>query len=131
MCRPTRNSAALVLKATPPRIPRDLLVRPRLLLGAGRFRNVPAILVQAPAGYGKTSLFAQWRRESLGEGAVVTWLTASSEDDPRRLLQSLIVAFRTAACRPTFGDAVLASAVPDAIEGFTRGSRRSRSRRST
>ena len=70
-------SAGLVLKATPPRIQRDLLSRRRLLLGAGRFRDVPAVLIQAPAGYGKTSLLAQWRRESLGNGAIVLWLTAS------------------------------------------------------
>ena len=112
-------SAALVLKATPPRIQRHLLGRPRLMLGAGRFRDVPAVLVQAPAGYGKTSLLAQWRRESLGNGAIVLWLTASPADDPRALLRSLIVAFRAAACRPTFGHAVLASALPDPVEGLT------------
>ena len=112
-------SAGLVLKATPPRIQRDLLSRPRLLLGAGRFRDVPAVLIQAPAGYGKTSLLAQWRRESLGNGAIVLWLTASPADDPRRLLRSLIVAFRAAALRPTFGHAVLASVLPDPVEGLT------------
>ena len=60
-----------MLKATPPRLQRDLLARPRLLLGAGRFRDAPAVLVQAPGGYGKTSLLAQWRRECLGTGAIV------------------------------------------------------------
>ena len=78
------TSAGLILKATPPRTQRDLLSRPRLMLGAARFRDVPAMLIQAPAGFGKTSLLAQWRREALGKGSIVPWLTASRADDPRR-----------------------------------------------
>lgn len=113
------GAAGLVLKVTPPRLQRDLLGRPRLLLGAGRFRDVPAVLIQAPGGYGKTSLLAQWRRECLGNGAIVLWLTAGPADDPASLLRSLILAFRAAACRPAFGHAVLASALPDPVEGLT------------
>jgi LuxR family maltose regulon positive regulatory protein len=112
-------SAGLLLKATPPRAQRDLLSRPRLLLGSVRFRDVPAIVIRAPAGYGKTSLLAQWRREALGNGAVVLWLTAGPSDDPGRLLRSLIVAFRGAACRPAFGQALLASPLADPVEGIT------------
>ena len=111
-------SAALRLKTTPPRIQRDLLARPRLLLGAGRFGDAPAILVHAPGGYGKTSLLAQWRRECLGTGAVVLWLAATPGDAPRRLLGSLVLGFRDAACRPSFGQSLLA-APPDPVEGLT------------
>ena len=110
--------AGLVLKVTAPRVQRDLLHRPPLLLGAGRFRDVPAVLVQAPGGYGKTSLLAQWRRESLGTGAIVLWLTAGPSDTPQRLLRSLVIAFRDAALRPSFGEALLA-APPDPVEGLT------------
>ena len=112
-------SAGLLLKTTPPRIQRDLLTRQRLLLGTGRFREVPAILVQAPAGFGKTSLLAQWRRECLGEGSIVLWLTASPLDDPSRLLRGLVESFRASACRPTFGHALLASQRMDPLEGLT------------
>ena len=112
-------SAGLLLRATAPRIQRDLLARPRLLLGAGRFRDVPAVLVQAPGGYGKTALLAQWRRECLGTGAIVLWLTAGATDAPRRLLRSLVLGFRDAACRPSFGEALLAAALPDPVEGLT------------
>ncbi|HRO09913.1 LuxR C-terminal-related transcriptional regulator [Amaricoccus sp.] len=111
--------AELLLRATPPRIQRDLLSRPRLALGSGRFRDAHAIVIQAPPGYGKTSLLAQWRREALGNGAIVLWLTASPGDDPGRLLRSLVVAFRGAACRPTFGQALLASPPADPLEGIT------------
>ena len=77
-------------------------------------------------GYGKTSLLAQWRRESLGNGAIVLWLTASPADDPRRLLRSLVVAFRAAACRPTFGHALLASAAARPGRGAHGMARRDR-----
>jgi LuxR family transcriptional regulator, maltose regulon positive regulatory protein len=112
-------SAGLLLKATPPRLQRGLLSRQRLLLGTGRFREVPAVLVQAPGGYGKTSLLAQWRRECLGKGSIVLWLTAGPPDDPGRLLRSLVEAFRASACRPTFGQALLASPRTDPLEGLT------------
>lgn len=112
--------AELLLRAAPPRAQRDLLIRPRLMLDAGRFRGAPAILLQAPAGYGKTSLLAQWRRESLGVGAIVPWLTASPEDDPRLLLRGLVVAFRAAAGRPSFGHSILASAQSDPVESITK-----------
>jgi LuxR family maltose regulon positive regulatory protein len=59
--------------------------------------------VQAPAGYGKTSLLAQWRREHLARGAVVAWLTAQANDDPQRLVQGLVLAVRHGAGRPAFG----------------------------
>lgn len=112
-------SAGLLLKATPPRLQRGLLSRQGLLLGTGRFREVPAILVQAPGGYGKTSLLAQWRRECLGMGSIVLWLAAGPQDDPGRLLRTLVEAFRAAACRPTFGHALLASPRTDPLEGLT------------
>ena len=60
----------LLLRVTPPRVPRDLLTRSRLLASDPRFRDAPIVLVQAPAGFGKTSLLAQWRLEHLGQGAV-------------------------------------------------------------
>ena len=51
----------LLLKVTPPRVPRHQIARPRLRSDQDSLRDYPVILVQAPAGYGKTSLLAQWR----------------------------------------------------------------------
>ena len=64
-------NSELILKVSPPRAPRHLLVRPRLASDEAQFRDRPIILVQAPAGFGKTALLAQWRREHLGRGATV------------------------------------------------------------
>lgn len=110
----------LVLRTTPPRAPRHLLARPRLSLDDAQFRDRPVIVVQAPPGFGKTSLLAQWRREHLAHGAAVAWMTGDDRDDPQRLLHGLVLAVRAGCGRPAFGRAVLESAVASAeLEGIT------------
>ncbi|MDQ0252403.1 LuxR family maltose regulon positive regulatory protein [Sphingomonas kyeonggiensis] len=45
-------------------------------------------LIHAPAGYGKTSLLAQWRRRFEGGDRLVAWLTLERDDaDAKRLAQ--------------------------------------------
>ena len=109
----------LLLKVTPPRIPRDLIVRRHLQAVQARLRDSAVLLVQAPAGYGKTSLLAQWRREHLAHGAVVAWLRAQPQDDAQRLVQALALATRQAAGRPGFGHALLDSPHTSAQSGLT------------
>ena len=93
----------LLLKVTPPRVPRHLVTRSRLLPDDARWRDQAIILVQAPAGFGKTSLLAQWRREHLAHGAVVAWVMAQPQDGPDRLVRALALAVRVGAGRPGFG----------------------------
>jgi LuxR family maltose regulon positive regulatory protein len=109
----------LVLKVTPPRIARDLLARPRLSASEPDLRNRPVVVVQAPAGCGKTSLIAQWRREHLGQGAVVAWVSAQDKDDPARLVRSLALSVRVASGRPTFGHTLLEGLSAGGLEGLT------------
>jgi LuxR family transcriptional regulator, maltose regulon positive regulatory protein len=109
----------LLLKVTPPRVPRHLVTRSRLLVADPRLRDHPIVLVQAPPGFGKTSLLAQWRREHLAQGAVVAWLSAQAQDEPQRLVQALALAVRTGAGRPTFGHTLLEAAPPAGLEGIT------------
>jgi LuxR family maltose regulon positive regulatory protein len=109
----------LQLRVTAPRVPPDLFARPRLLSGAELFRDRPVILVQAPGGFGKTSLLAQWRREHLAQGTVVAWFSAQPPDEPQRLLQGLVLAFRTGAGRPTFGHTLLDASAPGGLEAIT------------
>ncbi len=112
-------AADLLLKVTPPRVPRDLLLRPRLRSGEPQFSERPAIVVQAPAGFGKTWLLAQWRREHLALGAVVAWLSAQPEDNTERLVQSLALAVRIASGRPTFGHTLIEGGAAAGLEGVT------------
>ena len=109
----------LLLKITPPRVPPHLVARSRLLASDDRFRACPVILVQAPPGFGKTSLLAQWRREHLAQGSVVAWLSAQARDDPQRLVQALALAVRKGAGRPTFGHTLLEPVAQPGLEGIT------------
>jgi LuxR family transcriptional regulator, maltose regulon positive regulatory protein len=109
----------LLLKVSPPRVPRHLVSRTQLLASEAQLRTIPAILVQAPAGFGKTSLLAQWRLEHLSHGAVVAWMTAQRQDDPQRLAQALALAVRRASGRPTFGHTLLDAVGPGGLEGIT------------
>ncbi len=97
----------LVLKTIPPRAPAHLLARPRLSSAAPALKDRQITVVQAPAGFGKTSLLAQRRRENLMHGTAVAWLAADERDDPYRLLLGLVHAIRAACARPSFGRLVL------------------------
>jgi LuxR family transcriptional regulator, maltose regulon positive regulatory protein len=111
----------LLLKTPPPRAPRHLLARSRLGLDEGQFRDVPIVLVQAPPGFGKTSLVAQWRREHLARGAAVAWFTADPLDDPKRFVNGIVLAVRVGCARPLFGRTLLESVVtqPGEMERVT------------
>jgi LuxR family maltose regulon positive regulatory protein len=109
----------LLLKVTPPRVPRHQITRPRLQSSDGQLRDQPVILVQASAGFGKTALLAQWRREHLARGSVVAWLAAQPQDGMPRFVQSLALAVRVGAGRPTFGHTLLESPGSDGLEGVT------------
>jgi LuxR family maltose regulon positive regulatory protein len=56
---------------------------------AGRARRL--LLVQAPAGYGKTTLLAQWRELALARGALVAWIGLEASDRTARTLVEAIL----------------------------------------
>lgn len=113
--------SGLVLKTMPPRPPRHQLVRSRLSLADARFRERSVIVVQAPPGFGKTSLLGQWRREYLARGAAVAWVTADPGDDLQRFLHCLVQAVRFGCVRPAFGRLLLETqgTKPGELEGVT------------
>lgn len=72
-------------KLHPPRLARHLVARPALLDRLLQARGRRCVLVQGPAGSGKTSLAAAWRQRLLTQQVDVAWLTLVPEDDePRR-----------------------------------------------
>jgi LuxR family maltose regulon positive regulatory protein len=77
------------------------------------------VAVQAPAGFGKTSLLAQWRLEHLGRGAVVGWFSAQAADREQRFLQSLILSVRVASGRHRFGRTLFEGGAPGSLGDFT------------
>ncbi len=79
-----------------PTLRRPLVVRPRLTdrLRDGTGGMPRLVLVSAPAGFGKTTVLAQWL---ASEPSIrVAWLSLDRDDaDPRRFLTHLIAAIRT------------------------------------
>lgn len=97
-----RIEPELVLKTTPPRSQKVVYRRERLSLEVDELASRMAISVHAPAGFGKTWLLAQWRRELLSRGAVVAWLTLDGRDEAVRFVQGLAAAMLVASGRQSF-----------------------------
>ncbi|MET8872508.1 protein kinase [Nocardia sp. NPDC004604] len=90
-------------KFRPPTPARDPVPRPRLLdtLRAGGRRRLAVI--HAPAGFGKSTLAAQWRTELSDGGVAVAWLGVDQDDDNEIwFLAHLIQAIRRV--RPDIGE---------------------------
>jgi LuxR family transcriptional regulator, maltose regulon positive regulatory protein len=90
------------LKFTAPRGRHDSVRRVDLLGRLGQDRCRPLILVTAPAGYGKTTLLAQWAAEGTRPCA---WLTLDPADaDAETLAASLSSALETVGIEPGLRD---------------------------
>ena len=103
----------LLLKITPPKLRRSLLVRERLRRIRSAADDAAVLLVDAPAGYGKTSLAAQWRLDWLQDGAAVAWLNLDAGDTPVTLVSGIALGLRRSTGRENFGS--------EAIEAVRRG----------
>lgn len=67
-------------KFAPPRIGARTIVRGQLLEDLRRERDRKLVLVPGSAGFGKTVLLAQWRRELMKDGFAVAWLSLSPDE---------------------------------------------------
>src|SRR5438270_3716802 len=83
----------LATKLHPPLLRANLVRRPHLAERLTQGVMGPLTLVSAPAGFGKTTLLAQWLAES---GMPVAWLSLEPGDnEPVRFLSYLIAALQT------------------------------------
>jgi len=82
--------ALLPLKLAPP-ARSEALLRPDLQSLLAEVRLRAATLVVAPAGYGKTTLLAQWAAELGRTGASVCWLGLDATDQAPALLLAYLV----------------------------------------
>ncbi|MDQ7854307.1 LuxR C-terminal-related transcriptional regulator [Klebsiella michiganensis] len=81
---PLRFTGTLPListRFTPPRTPESLLSRERLLQRLDGAVSRRLTLLRAPAGFGKTTLLAQWYRHRLRQGDALAWLSLEEEDN--------------------------------------------------
>ncbi|MEE7535291.1 AAA family ATPase [Klebsiella huaxiensis] len=81
----TRALPLIATRFTPPRSPETLLARERLLQRLDDATSRRLTLVCAPAGFGKTTLLAQWYRHRHRQGDALAWLSLD-EDDSAPLL---------------------------------------------
>jgi LuxR family maltose regulon positive regulatory protein len=81
-----------------PRWRRGLVARPRLSERLSRGAESALTLVSAPAGFGKTTLLAEWLAVAAADGRSVAWLSLDQRDnDPALFWTYLVAALTTAA----------------------------------
>jgi len=87
-----QNDWILTTKFNPPLIRSEFLRREKLLERLERNVRRPLTLIAAPAGYGKSTLAAQWLETSSLPGV---WISLDeAENDPRTFLSYLVAAIR-------------------------------------
>ncbi|WP_157218463.1 LuxR C-terminal-related transcriptional regulator [Flavisphingomonas formosensis] len=123
--------AMLQLKLEVPRQPATVVERPRLISALDAVMHVRLVLATAPAGFGKSTMLAQWRAALMRTGHCVAWLTLDDTDtNPRNLLVGLIHSVAAAGvdmsrllaqADQTLGELTIESAMRGLIAGIADG----------
>jgi len=86
----TERLRVLRSKLTPPPLRAGIIDRPALVDRLVAARNIPVVLISAPAGYGKSSLLALWRERDDRRFA---WVSVDDgDDDPAVFIRSIAAA---------------------------------------
>jgi LuxR family maltose regulon positive regulatory protein len=89
----SEKGGAYSAKFGPPEYFIDVLERPELIAALNSKLNLKSTIIHAPAGYGKTTLLALWKKSLVDQGVQVMWLNLDEEDgDPNQFT----IAFQTA-----------------------------------
>ena len=89
-----------------PKLRRGLVTRPRLGERLRRGAESRLTLLSAPAGFGKTTLLAEWLGETSSEDRCVAWLSLDRADsEPASFWTYVVTAIQTAV--PDVGSAAL------------------------
>jgi LuxR family maltose regulon positive regulatory protein len=94
------DDAGLLLetKLYAPRVRRSLVARPRLIERVSRGAESKLMLVSAPAGFGKTTLVAEWLASAPAGDLSAAWLSLDQADNqPSSFWPYVIAALRTVA----------------------------------
>ena len=87
----------LETKLHQPPVREEWVPRPRLVDQLERAVERPVVLIAAPAGYGKTTLVAQWLARHRAAGRAAAWVALDSGDnDPARLWTHVTAALQRA-----------------------------------
>ena len=80
-------------RVTAPDLPPGYVHRPELIERIGPIEGRRVVVLQAPAGFGKTTLLADLCRRTRQQGLLVAWLTLTRDDTPDVFGAYLIHAF--------------------------------------
>jgi LuxR family transcriptional regulator, maltose regulon positive regulatory protein len=83
-------------KVSPPRISINANRRDELLVLLSEHLDKRVVLLEAPAGFGKTLLLSQWREVLRYEENTVAWISINQTDQPDILLPYIAFAFHQA-----------------------------------
>src|SRR2546423_14766483 len=75
-----------------PRWRRGLVARPRLSERLSRGAESALTLVSAPAGFGKTTLLAEWLAVAAADERSVAWLSLDQRDNDPALFRTYLLA---------------------------------------
>ncbi|GIJ34669.1 LuxR C-terminal-related transcriptional regulator [Micromonospora sediminimaris] len=98
--RPPGGPPLLASRLAPAAPGETMVLRPRLARLLDEAVARPVTVLRAPAGWGKTTLLATWRRmrqEAESEAPVPAWVSVEAGDDPDRLWSYLGAALRSVA----------------------------------
>jgi LuxR family transcriptional regulator, maltose regulon positive regulatory protein len=102
------TQALVTTKVRAPRTRPNLVTRPRLREAIARNEVCPLTLLSAPAGFGKTTLLAEWSEDRSDGGGPVAWVSLEgSDNDPARFLTYLVGALQE--IEEGIGEGVLAA----------------------
>ncbi|MEB6462974.1 LuxR C-terminal-related transcriptional regulator [Raoultella ornithinolytica] len=108
--RLARTLPLIATRFTPPRTPGVLQSRDRLLQRLDAALTSTLTLVCAPAGFGKTTLLAQWYQHRQQQGSTLAWLSIDEDDNT----PFLFMRYLQAALRPLWQ---AANALPESAPG--------------
>jgi LuxR family maltose regulon positive regulatory protein len=74
-----------------PRRRRGLVARPRLSERQSRGAESALTLVSAPAGFGKTTLLAEWLAAAAADGRSAAWLSLDQRDNDPALFWTYLI----------------------------------------
>ncbi|MEZ0448051.1 LuxR C-terminal-related transcriptional regulator [Cellulomonas sp. ICMP 17802] len=87
----------IATKLRVPTLRRGLVARPRLLQRVRLGIDAKVTLVSAPAGFGKSTLLAEWLAGTPADGRAVAWLSLdAADDDPATFWRYVITALQGA-----------------------------------
>ena len=97
-----------------PRGRRGLVSRPRLDDRLSRGAESALTLVSAPAGFGKTTLLAEWLADARADGCSAAWLSLDQRDNDPVLFCTYLVAALKVGRASGWGRCIVAPAVAPA-----------------